>query len=498
VSTAATPTPAPLSKLQVGLILTVAVIGFAFDIYELLMLPMIFAPAISELLQVPIDNPAVREWFTIINAAAAVTGGIFGLLGGYLIDRFGRKKILLASILLYGVSPVLAAFSTDIYSFMIFRCTTFIGVCVEFIAAVAWLAELFPEKKKREAVLGSTQAFSSFGGLMVAGMYALMVDLARNRSLPALPVDPPYNGFAAWRYTLITGLIPAIPILFLLPFLPESPIWRQKKAAGTLKRASFGQIFAPDLRRTTIVATLLFACCYGAAFGAIQLAPQGITPGLPEFAQVRKDLDIPRKEAGKLNKEYVATEPGSEAREKVRTQLAANSKQQAEIRKDLDNAIPKVQLYQEMGGLMGRIALAVLALYILSRRVQLWLFVVPGMFILPYFFWTVIENDLTYLYWGLFAAAFVTVAQYSYWGNYLPAAYPVHLRGTAGGFAANIGGRMIGSSIGLVTTFVVAPMITASTTFESTAKAAAIVGGSLFVLAFIVSFWLPEPKESAE
>ena len=49
------------------------------------------------------------------------------------------------------------------------RCTTFIGVCVEFVAAVAWLAELFPEPKRREAVLGFTQAFSSLGGLLVTG-----------------------------------------------------------------------------------------------------------------------------------------------------------------------------------------------------------------------------------------------------------------------------------------------------------------------------------------
>ena len=47
------------------------------------------------------------------------------------------------------------------------RCTTFIGVCVEFVAAVAWLAELFPNPKQRESVLGYTQAFSSLGGVMV-------------------------------------------------------------------------------------------------------------------------------------------------------------------------------------------------------------------------------------------------------------------------------------------------------------------------------------------
>ena len=59
------------------------------------------------------------------------------------------------------------------------RCTTFIGVCVEFVAAVAWLAELFPEPKQREKVLGYTQAFSSVGGLLVAIANGCCVDLCR-------------------------------------------------------------------------------------------------------------------------------------------------------------------------------------------------------------------------------------------------------------------------------------------------------------------------------
>ena len=52
---------------------------------------------------------------------------------------------------------------------------------------------------------------------------------------------------------------------------------------------------------------------------------------------------------------------------------------------------------------------------------------------------------------GAFLAGLFTVAQFSFWGNYLPRVYPVHLRGTGEGFAANIGGRMIGTSFAWVT-----------------------------------------------
>src|SRR5207244_3106693 len=88
----------------------------------------------------------------------------------------------------------------------------------------------------------------------------------------------------AWRFTLLTGLIPGLAILLLMPFVPESAVWKRKKQEGTLKRPSFGELFSPALRRTTIVTTILSACGYAAAFGAIQLTPAQIVAGVPDTA----------------------------------------------------------------------------------------------------------------------------------------------------------------------------------------------------------------------
>ena len=116
-----------VSKRPIGvteaLIIFVAVLGFAFDTYELLMMPVIAGPAISDLLKVPISDPAVRQWVGYIFWGSAVSGGIFGLLGGYLTDRFGRKRVLTWSILIYSFSPVGAAFSTTVWHLLFFRCT---------------------------------------------------------------------------------------------------------------------------------------------------------------------------------------------------------------------------------------------------------------------------------------------------------------------------------------------------------------------------------------
>src|SRR5262249_2260136 len=159
-----------------------------------------------------------------------------------------------------------------------------------------------PDPTQRENVLGYTQAFSSLGGLMVSGVYVLIT--VWREYLP-----PVFGAHEAWRYLSLSGVIPAIPLILIRPFLPESPRWREKKQAGTLNRPIFLELFRPQFRRTTLVTTLMFACSFGAAFGAIQHLPQ-IVPGLSEVK------DLPRSEQ--------------------------------------KTVVGQVQLIQEIGGLVGR------------------------------------------------------------------------------------------------------------------------------------------------
>jgi MFS family permease len=430
----------PLTATE-WLICFVAALGFAFDIYELLMLPLIVGPALLELTGATPGSPEYNRWVGFLFWLPAIAGGIFGLLGGYLTDLFGRRRVLVWSILLYAFSALAAGFATSPGWLLLFRCTTFVGVCVEFVAAVAWLAELFPEPKRRESVLGWTQAFSSVGGLMVTGAYFLSVHFAE--SLPAI-----HGAHAPWRYTLISGVIPALPLMIIRPFLPESPAWKRKKDAGTLKRPSLAAIFQGELKKVTLVTTLLFACSYGAAFGAIQHVPR-IVPGLAEVSA------LPRLDQQKV--------------------------------------VSGVQAWQEFGGLAGRVLLAFLAVRILSRRRLLRLFQVPGLVLLPFVFLWAAVTDLDALKWGIFLVGLLTVAQFSFWGNYLPRVYPTHLRGTGESFAANVGGRMIGTSAAFVTT-TLATSMPGPTPSVRLAWAAALVGFAVYAIGLTASFFLPEPK----
>jgi MFS family permease len=527
------PARQPLTP-TVWLILVIAVIGFAYDTYALLVMPLIARPALGELLGLDVNTASgsaeVLKWTGYITWSSAICGGVFGLLGGYLTDRFGRRAVLTWSILLYAVAALGSGFATSAPMLLVLRCATFIGVCVEFIAAVAWLAELFPNPKQRESVLGYTQAFSSLGGLLVSGAYLLINQNAH--SLPAI-----FDGHAAWRYALISAVIPAVPLIIVRPFLPESPVWRAKHAAGTLQRPGIGQLFQPQFRRTTIVTAALFACSFAAAFGALQMTPQmvpGLVPSLaplqPQRAQYEaailakeKDdtskLDELKKRAAKMAADAEAQPDNAalkqqaelakkgygraDAASKDVTKLEELRSSVEKLETDRESNVAGVQIYQEVGGLVGRFALAWLALRILSRRRLLWAFQIPGLIIVPlvYLFpaaGNLPSNNIFWLRAGIFFAGFCTVAQLSFWGNYLPRVYPVFLRGTGEGFAANVGGRMFGTSGQLLATQLGAAIIASAPLMPRTtaiAYAAATVGFGVYALGSILTFFLPEPKE---
>jgi MFS family permease len=422
------------------LICAVACLGFAFDIYESLMLPLIVRPAITTLGHLKPGTPAFNLWVGLLFYIPSLAGGVFGLLGGYFTDRWGRRRILFWSILLYSLSACAASYSTSLTQLLILRCTTLIGVSVEFVAAITWLAELFPHAKRRESVLGYTQAFSALGGLMATGAYYLSVTYAER--MPAIR-----GGHEAWRYTLLSGLIPAAPLLLVRPFLPESPMWLEKRSKGGLERPALRELFQPALRKTTIVATLLFACSFALAFGALQQTVRMI-PGLAEVQKL-----APRQ---------------------------------------IEQAVSGVQLFQELGGLAGRILFALLVVRIVSQRRRLRLLFGPALFVFSWLYFFAATRSLAFVHVGIFVATMLFNGLHSCWGNYLPRVYPTRLRGMGESFAANIGGRVIGVSAALVTT-TVSNVMPGGGPAARLAYSAGAVSVFVALAGLIGSLSLPEP-----
>jgi predicted MFS family arabinose efflux permease len=434
------PAIAGLTPLQ-WLICGVAALGFAFDLYETLVLPLIARPALAALGNFKPGSPGSNLWVGLLFYLPLASGGIFGLLGGYLTDLLGRRRVLVWSILLYAFSACAASFAFTLPQLLFFRCTTIIGVCVEFVAGVAWVAELFSNPKQRESALSYTQAAFGFGGLMVTGAYYVAVTYAEK--FPAI-----HGGHEAWRYTLLSGLIPAIPLILVRPFLPESPIWQEKKSKGTLKRPNIAELFRPALRKTTLVSTFLVACSYALASGVILQTPR-MVPGLPEVRSLPPRL--------------------------------------------IEQTVSSVQLFQELGTIAGRLLFAFLVVRIASQRRLLRIFLLPGLIVFSWVYFFAATHSLVLLICGIFLAGLLLNGPFSLWGNYLPRVYPTHLRGTGEGFAINIGARVIGASSVLLTTQLanVMPGPSAAAHLAHSAGSVAVLA---YTMSLIGSFWLREPE----
>ena len=141
-------------------------------------------------------------WFVGIMAGAYVFG--------YLADRFGRRRLFLLTLLLYGVFTLLTAFAWDYVSLMVLRLLTAVGVGAEYAAINAAISEFIPARHR-----GKTNA-------TVMNFWSLGAILAALVTLYVLNELPPDVG---WRVAFGFGAVIALCTGLLRRYIPESPRW---------------------------------------------------------------------------------------------------------------------------------------------------------------------------------------------------------------------------------------------------------------------------------
>src|SRR5260370_16215952 len=114
----------------------IACLGFAFDLYETLMTALIVRPVLSTLGNLRIGTPEFNLWVGLFFFLPGVAGGIFGLLGGYLTDRLGRRRVLVWSMLLYAFSACAAGFATSLPLLLFLRFTNLVCTLVQQVAGL--------------------------------------------------------------------------------------------------------------------------------------------------------------------------------------------------------------------------------------------------------------------------------------------------------------------------------------------------------------------------
>lgn len=222
--------------------------GWTLDGMDSVIYALVLSPALTELLPrsgVSNTPAAVAEAGSILFALFLIGWGL-SFIWGPIADRFGRTRVLAATIIVYSIFTGAAALSQNIWELGIFRLLAGIGIGGEWALAGTYVAEAWPEDRRK---MGA--------GYLQTGYYAgFFIAAALNYTVGA---------HFGWRAMFWCGLAPVIVSLLILARVKEPERWvRVAKVEPIRRRSPLGEIFrGPYLRRTLVNTGLLTAAIIG-------------------------------------------------------------------------------------------------------------------------------------------------------------------------------------------------------------------------------------------
>lgn len=184
-----------------------ALIGWVFDYYEVFLLSFIVIPMAKAL---SLSTPQTADLFSVQLACLALGGMLFGVLG----DRVGRKKMLMITVVLYGVGTLMRAFSFDYAWLVAWTAVAGFGIGGEYGVGQALVSEVVPPRQR-----------GFWSGLLYGGIFIGIAGGAAvgGYVLPAI----------GWHWTFALSALPAFFAAYIRLKIPESDVWEKNVAKRT-------------------------------------------------------------------------------------------------------------------------------------------------------------------------------------------------------------------------------------------------------------------------
>ena len=226
--------------------------GWTLDGMDSFIYALVLSPALTELL----PKSGIAKTPENVGLAGSILFALFlvgwglSFIWGPIADRFGRTRVLAATVFAYAIFTGAAALAENVWQLGLFRLLAGIGIGGEWALAGTYVAEAWPEDRRKMGA-GYLQTGYYFGFFLAAAL---------NYTVGAR---------FGWRAMFLCGLSPVIVSILITTRVKEPERWKHR-AGGTKSNASLAEIFNAKYRRRTIVnATLLTVAIIGLWAGAV-------------------------------------------------------------------------------------------------------------------------------------------------------------------------------------------------------------------------------------
>ncbi len=220
-----------------------ASLGWMLDAFDVMLYSLVLASLMRDLHLTKTEGGLLNS---ITLAASAAGGLIFGMIA----DRYGRKRALMGSVLMYSIFTGLCGLAQTLWHLAVFRLFLGLGMGGEWASGAALVSESWPASARSRAFafMQSSWAVGFAAAAVVAGLL--------------LPVW-------GWRGVFFVGVLPALFVLWVQRAVEEPAIWiasrssRRRSGESNARAAPghrFRDVFVGPLGWTTLALTGMNAC----------------------------------------------------------------------------------------------------------------------------------------------------------------------------------------------------------------------------------------------
>ncbi len=175
-------------------------------------------------------HPAAQGWAM----SCALTGCLAGaVLSGWMSDRFGRKKLLILSAIMFIAASAGTGSAVSFTQFVLFRILGGIGIGLASNLSPMYIAEITPGKVRGAFV--SINQLTIVIGILAAQVINWRIAKPVTAGSSVIDILNSWNGQIGWRWMFYACTVPAMAFFLLMWFIPESPRWLAKDSKNSKK-----------------------------------------------------------------------------------------------------------------------------------------------------------------------------------------------------------------------------------------------------------------------